>query len=252
MSKLMASLEKAIVKQRRKRVSQEMFARFGGEVRYGPFAGLKLGGDANTSAGNLGAKVCGLYEQGLLRWIAANGPYRDVVNFGAADGYFSIGLLVAGLAERSICFEMTAEGRAAVERNAQANAVADRVIVRGIADDTAGAQLAEDGVDARGALVLCDIEGAEFSVLSDKVLADLKGATLIVELHDHLMPEGTALRAALIARLPKGARHEILRSPPADWTGIPEVEAMSDYDRALVSLDGRKVLGEWLIVTFPD
>lgn len=250
MARLMASLEKAIVKLRRKRVSRMMFDAFGGEVRYGPFTGLRLGGDANTSSGNLGAKVCGLYEQGLIQWIADNGPYRDVVNFGAADGYFSIGLLVAKLAERSICFEMTQSGRDAVKRNASANGVSEAVIIRGIADDTAGAQLSEDKVDPKGALVLCDIEGAEFSVLSEKVLSDLKGATLIVELHDRLMPEGTALRDALIARLPKGAKTQILTSPPADWRGIAEVEAMTDFDRALVSIDGRKVLGEWLIVTY--
>ena len=250
MASLLASIEKAATKLRRKRVSRGLFEAFGGAVRYGPFNGLKLGGDANTSAGNLGAKVCGIYEQALLRRLQELGPFGDVVNFGAADGYYSIGLLVAGLAKRSICFEMTAKGRASIAANARANGQTDAVEIRGIADDTAGPQLRELGFDAAGRLVLCDIEGAEFSVLSQTVLTDLRGAVLVVELHDRLMAQGLALRAALIARLPKDAAHEILTSAPPDWRGIVEIEAMSDNDRALVCSDGRKVLGEWLIVTY--
>ena len=250
MGSILASIEKAAVKLSRKRVSRKLFATFNGEVRYGPFTGLKLGGDANTSAGVLGAKVAGVYEQALVRRIEQMGPFQDVVNFGAADGYFSIGLLVSGAAKRSICFEMTEQGRDAIGRNAQNNGFSQAVEVRGIADDTAGPQLHDLGFKAKGGLVVCDIEGAEFSVLSDTVLKDLVGATLVVELHDRLMPDGLKLREDLIARLPEGANHEILTSAPPDWRGIPEIEAMSDNDRALVCSDGRKVLGEWLIVTY--
>ncbi len=250
MGSLLASLEKAATKLRRKRISRQVFEAFGGEVRHGPFAGLKLGGDANTSSGNLGAKVCGIYEQVLLQRLQELGPFEDVVNFGAADGYFSIGLLQAGLAKRSICFEMTEQGRDAIARNAAENGHTQAVEIRGIADDSAGPQLRELGFQAASGLVLCEIEGAEFSVLSETVLDDIKGAVMVVELHDRLMPEGKALRAALIARLPKEAHHEILMSAPPDWRGIPEIEAMSDNDRALVCSDGRKVLGEWLIVTY--
>lgn len=250
MASVLAVIEKAVVKLARKRVSRRLFSQYDGEVRHGPFRGLKLGGDANTSAGVLGAKVTGIYEQALVRRIVAMGPFRDVVNFGAADGYFSIGLLVAGLAKRSICFEMTEQGRSAIKRNSANNGCGADVIVCGIADDTAGQHLRDLGFQAKGGLVVCDIEGAEFSVLSETVLNDLKGSVLIVELHDRLMPEGLALREALIARLPKGAKHEILTSEPPDWRGIPEIEALSDNDRALVCSDGRKVLGEWLIVTY--
>ncbi len=250
MGSLLEAIQKAVVKLRRKRVSRGLFAAFGGHVKYGPFKGLKLGGDANTSAGNLGAKVCGIYEQTLLDRLRVLAPFNDVVNFGAADGYFSLGFLVAGMAKRSICFEMTQQGRDAITRNAIANGQAQAVEVLGIADDTAGPQLRDLGFKADGGLVLCDIEGAEFSVLSKTVLNDLRGATLVVELHDRLMPEGLALREALIARLPKGAHHEVLKSAPADWVGIPEIEAMTDNDRALVCSDGRKILGEWLIVTY--
>ncbi len=111
---------------------------------------------------------------------------------------------------------------------------------------------ATSSVNLKEALILCDIEGSEFDVLTSKVLCDLEGITLVVELHDRLMPENLSLRQDLIARLPEKAKHEILKSTPANWQGIPEIEAMTDYDLALIAIDGRKILGEWLLVTYPD
>lgn len=229
-----------------------MFERNGGQVRYGPFKGLILGAGAHTSAGNLGAKTCGLYEDGVISQIVKLGPFKDVVNFGAGDGYFSLGVLIAGMAERSICFEQNAIGRDVVAQNAEINGVRERVVLFGEANDRAGAILADVGFDPRRALVLCDIEGAEFTVLTAKLLENLRGATLIVELHDKLMKNGENLRQELIERLPDAARHRVLRSSPPNWQGIPEIEEMTDVDRALASIDGRKLLGEWLIVTYDD
>ena len=185
-----------------------------------------------------------------LQEIVDLGPFEDVVNFGAADGYFSLGVLIGGLAKRSIAFEMTQKGQQAVKDNAAQNSLSEKVVIRGIADDSARPQLAELGYNTKKGLLLCDIEGAEFSVLSEKVLDDLKGTTIIIELHDRMMKEGLALREALIARLPKGAKHRILTSKPTQWIGNADIEAMSDNDRALICSEGRKVLGEWLIVTY--
>ena len=250
MAALGEALEKAVCKLRRKRVSRRIFAENAGEVVFGPFKGLKLTTGAHTSAGNLGAKTCGLYEQGVIDLIMELGPYEDVVNFGAGDGYFSVGVLVAGIAKRSICFELDPTGREIVKANAAKNGVADRIVVHGAADDNAGDVLRAEGFDPSKALLLCDIDGAEFPVLTEKLLGDLKGATMIIELHDRIIENGQGQRQALIDRMPKGAQTRVLKSTPADWRDMPQIEALTDYDRVLVSTDGRKVLGEWLVVTF--
>ena len=250
MSSLLASIEKAATKLRRKRISKALFLSHNGVVQTGPFEGLVLTGNANTSSGNLGAKIFGLYEQEVLRELVEMGPYSDVVNIGAADGYFALGVLRGKLAERSICFEITEKGRKELVKNATANGLADKIVVLGEANDKAFDQIVELGFNPKQGLVFCDIEGAEFTVLSENFLHDFEGATFIVELHDRLMPEGTALRDALIDRLPKSAKHRIIKGQPPDWQGIPEIEALSDNDRALACSDGRKIIGEWLIVTY--
>lgn len=145
---------------------------------------------------------------------------------------------------------LTQQGRQELANNAKANKLSDQVLILEGADDTALDQIAEFRFQPETGLVFCDIEGAEFDVLTPKFLEDFKGATMVVELHDRLMPEGLTLRKELIARLPESAKHSILLGQPTDWRGIPDIEAMSDNDRALICSDGRKVRGEWLIVTY--
>ena len=234
-------------RQRRKALATRLFDAHGGVVAHGPFRGLRLERHANISRGPLGLKICGLYEAGVVDEIAAAAPIGDLVNFGAADGYMALGPLVAGLAQRSICFELTATGREAIAHAAAANGLADRVVLRGAADAGTADALREAGFVPERALVLCDIEGAEFEVLDAGLLAALAPARLIVELHDNPARNGTAAREALIARLPAGSRHRILSAGPVDWRGVPDLAALPDTDRALVMSEGRRFAGEWLV-----
>ena len=249
MPKLLDSLEKAVVKLRRKRVSQELFLKHRGIVQRGPFKGLSLDGEANISQGPLALKIFGLYEHIVIEKIIQLGPFRDVVNIGAADGYFSLGLLKAGLAQRSICFEVTQAGRAEILRNAQRNGVADRVVILGKADQGIAQHLMSNRFQPDAALVLCDVEGAEFKLLSAPFLHALKSAVLIVELHDKIHTGPANRRAGLISNLPRGRRYEIIKSVPPPWSGIQDIESLSDNDRALVTSEGRRAIGEWLVVT---
>ena len=147
---------------------------------------------------------------------------------------------------------MTQKGRHAVACNAELNHLTEKVEIRGIVDDRILSHLAEIDVSPKQTLILCDIEGAEFNVLNTKVLNDLRGAKIIVELHDRVMEGGVSLRNALIERLPDGARYRILRSGESlSYKGIEDLDRLSDNDRALVLSDGRKVFGEWMVIDYP-
>lgn len=248
MKSFLASFEKAVVKLRRKRVSRYLFEAYGGVVQNGAFRGLILDGNANTSSGNLGAKIFGMYESEVIEKIGELGPFQDMINFGAADGYFALGALKSGLAQRSICFEMSSKGRASVLKNAQVNGLQDKVVICGAVDSSTPARLESLQVDYKRALLLCDIEGAEFSVFTGEFLNQLNGTTIIIELHDRLMSGGLQLREELFGRLPRHARYQLLVARPKDWRGIEPIEALEDNDRAPACSDGRKVLGEWLVV----
>ena len=252
MKKVINTITKATAKVRRKMLANEIFERHKGKVQRGEYKGLLLDGSSNVSRGPLGLKILGFYEKPVVEEIVASSPFKDLVNFGAADGYMSLGPLFAGFCQRSICFEMTQKGRHAVACNAELNHLTEKVEIRGIVDDRILSHLDEIDVSPKQTLILCDIEGAEFNVLNAKVLNDLRGAKIIVELHDRVMEGGVSLRNALIERLPDGARYRILRSGESlNYKGIEDLDRLSDNDRALVLSDGRKVFGEWMVIDYP-
>ena len=121
---LAKSLSRAIIKTHRKRLAREVFARHQGIIQRGPFEGMKLDGEANTSAAAHGLKILGLYETPVMDQMLEWCPTEVLVDIGAADGYYPIGMLKRGLAKRAICFEMTEAGRAAIAKNAKLNGVA--------------------------------------------------------------------------------------------------------------------------------
>ena len=250
MSKIINALTLAAAKYRRKTLSASLFNRYEGIVQRGPYAGLRMSGDSNVSKGPLAAKIFGLYEPLVVETITKRAPFKDFINFGAADGYMSLGPLVAGYCQRSICFELTAEGRAAVADNAKRNEFSDRVEIRGAVTNEVAEQLEELLVDPKDALILCDIEGAEFTELTCEVLASLKGATMIIELHDVVQNGVDDLRKDLIARFPKEAITKVVAAEALGFDGIEDLESMHDIDRSLVLSEGRRARGEWLIVTW--
>ena len=246
---IVETLEKALVKTRRKRVSRDLFHKHSGVVQRGLFQGLTIDGMANISEAMLALKIFGLYEHEVVKKIGELGPFTTAAIVGAGDGYYALGLLKAGLAQTSICFESTEAGRDAIARNAQRNGLADRLTILGEADSRIAEQLMRAGFDPAQSLILCDIEGAEFEVFTRETLATLAKANLIIELHDKVHGNDSEKRTAMIANLPAGTRYEIIRSSPPPWSGITDLEALSDNDRALVTSDGRRAIGEWLVVT---
>jgi len=242
---------KSLAKIYRKKLSRIIFNRHKGMVQYGPYKGLMLDGTSNVSEGPLALKVLGLYESQVVKKIKSL-KFETLVNLGAADGYMALGPLFNKQCQRSICFEMTEKGRKAVIKNASLNHIPSKnLIVRGIADKTLLTQLHEIGIEPKKCLFLCDIEGAEFEVFSTKLLEYLKGASFIIELHDRHLPEGTTLRKKLINKLPTGANFEILSDTSSqNFKDIPDLENLSDNERALVMSEGRKYFGEWLYIHY--
>jgi hypothetical protein len=249
MESLQAALEKAFSKMRRKRVSRKIFQHNRGIVQRGIFKGLVLDGRSNISQGPLGLKIYGLFEQEVVKKIEQLAPYSDVVNIGAADGYFSLGMVKSGLAKRSICFEITKEGREAIVRNASINQVENKVVIFGQADQNIGTFLQQAEFDPVNSLVLCDIEGGEFDLFTRDFFEAINGASIIIELHDRIFLDSLEPREKIINNIPAGYRHQVIRSKPPEWSGIEEIEALSDNDRALVTSEGRNLIGEWLVIT---
>lgn len=247
MSDDVEQLVRRAIGMRRLQLNQWVFQRLGGQVRYGPLAGYRL--IEESSWGNdKCAKLLGFYEQELLEaMVPALGPRKTLLDIGAADGYYALGLLHAGLACRSIAFELTEKGREVIEATARRLGLHERLSLHG---GCTAASLIEvvRALDRRSLVVLCDVEGAEFEILSDEALATLSGASVFVEIHDQ-GPDGASRYADLQARAARWFRVREIRKAGRNPYHYAELQTLDDTDHWLVCSEGRDPDQKWLALT---
>ncbi|HSQ03998.1 MAG TPA: hypothetical protein VLN59_08185, partial [Burkholderiales bacterium] len=139
-------------------VGKHLDLALGGTVRRGPFSGMVYPGRVAVGS-TLYPKLLGSYERELQPCIdeAIARGYRTIVDIGAAEGYYAIGLARAIPRARVLAFEANPAGASALDAMAQANGVSDRVTVLGIATL---ANLEALPIEPP-TLVVCDCEGCE-------------------------------------------------------------------------------------------
>jgi hypothetical protein len=156
-----------------------------GVVSAGPFRGMRYVRRAVGSA--LCPKILGTYERELhplIERLVAR-PWRAIVDVGAGEGYYAVGLALRCPRAAVLAFETDVRGQRLIEEMARLNGVQGRVTVRGKCER---ADLARGlGEGPRQTLVFCDAEGYELILLDPLRLAGLTDACILVELHDFLV-----------------------------------------------------------------
>ena len=213
-------------------------ARHGLMVRRGPFEGLVYP-ESLLDAGDRVAKLVGTYELELHGaigdWIA-RGPAR-IVNVGAAEGYFAVGLARAIPGATVFAFELDDATRARCAELAEVNGVADRIELAG---ECGPADLERLGGD--DAVVLCDCEGCELELLDPERVPALAGWELLVELHDFVDP---AISSTVPARFRQSHRIELIPSRARDDATAPELDDLGARERRLLLSERRPAPMEW-------
>ncbi len=231
--------------RRQLHLSAELNNRFQSVVAYGPFKGLVLPAELWWGATDRAAMLTGMYEQEVLSTLEQMKSGRDIlINAGAADGYYGVGVLVSGMFSRSYCYEMSDRGRDAIAVAAERNGVSERVTIRGRCDTNFLDDFSEDTLDR--AVVLMDIEGGEFDLLQDKQLEKLRRTALIVEVHERLVPDGEQRLEHLKQRARRWFTVTEFRTGTRNPGTIPELCSLSDTDRWLLTSESRPYLMTWL------
>jgi hypothetical protein len=231
----------------RRRLSRKIFAQCGGVVQNGPFAGMHWLDNPRWGQSEQGVMLLGLYEQEVIQnLIEAPARFRVLVDVGAADGYYAVGLLYIGRVDRSVAFETVAEGRAAIARLAAKNGVADKITIFGTASDRFVDTLREKKINSLETMFLFDIEGAEFRLLTEEVFAFLKYSLIIVETHAHMYADPEREMKLLIQKASKTHRATNWNSGPRNpWT-IKGLEGYPELDRWILCSEGRVEVQQWL------
>ncbi|MDX2256949.1 MAG: hypothetical protein NW214_15660 [Pseudanabaenaceae cyanobacterium bins.39] len=140
--------------------------------------------------GNILPKYLGTYEIELAPIFEKllSIPFTNIIDVGAAEGYYAVGCALKFPCSRIVAFEGTEQGRQLLEKVIQMNNVSDRVQVRGyctpedLKSETDFCQ--KDG----NKLLIMDVEGAEEELLCLHKPSDLSDFYMIIELHDWVDP----------------------------------------------------------------
>ena len=106
-----------------------------GQVISGPFRGLKYITYPKLFSWSM---VLGTFElelHSLLERLCSN-VYNLIVNVGAGEGYYAVGMALRCPTAQVVAFDSDAECRALILQMARKNSVSDRVLVKGTCDIT--------------------------------------------------------------------------------------------------------------------
>lgn len=232
------------VETRRLKLCAEINERFGATVHRGPFKGLKLIDVAWWGKYDRAAMLLGLYEQEVLNSISdVSSEYKTFVNLGAADGYYAVGVLVAGIFEKSICFEMNDDGRKVIKMTAELNGASERISINGLADRDFYQKI--PGMPHAKCFVLVDIEGGEFDLFDEGVFETMKHSIFVFEIHDYIAGADEKIEK-LKADASDTHIVKIVPITTRDLTAFSELKNYHDNDRWLICSEGRPCLMYWM------
>jgi hypothetical protein len=157
--------------------------RYGFTVRAGPFAGLTYPRSTVLRVPWFVSSLAGTFELELHPTIEAlvRSRPRLFVNLGSAGGYYAVGMGLRLPGAKVIAYEADPHRARLCSRVARLNGV--NLDLRGLCTPQALAEL-----DAEGAAVICDVDGAEAELIDPDRVEWLRTATLLVEVHEAHAP----------------------------------------------------------------
>ncbi|WKV50495.1 FkbM family methyltransferase [Dickeya fangzhongdai] len=236
------------VHQRRQRVSLELFQRLQGKVAFGPFKNLLLTQDTWWGKSDLGSMLLGLYEKEILDFIChtESNQFDTFIDIGAADGYYACGMLLSKKVRHAICFEQNKHGQEVIAENWRRNGAIGELQIFGEANSNNLSLIKH--VDFHKALMLIDIEGAEFDVLNEAFIEKIQGATIIIEIHNWI--EGFLDKYRdLLHILDQYFNINVLDRVERPTVHLDILRDFTDDNRLLLTSEARPCLMRFLLLT---
>jgi hypothetical protein len=200
----------------------------------GPFTGMQY--FTNVPGGAWLPKLLGTYEMELAPAVdeCISWGFETIVDIGAAEGYYAVGMARRNPQARVIAFEFYPPARQLLLRLARINGVRRQMTI--YAECTIDRLNAALATGSSPKLVISDCEGAEDQLLDPVRVPALRQATLLVEMHDNFCPGVTdRLQQRFAAThdiqlIP--ARERTLDDFPLDRNRVPTEDALAAMNEA--------------------
>jgi len=155
-------------------------------VAGGPFKGTRYGERSFFSA--YIPKLLGIYERelwGVIEAICESGPTL-VVDIGAAEGYYAIGLANLLPKVKIIAYEASVEGRDELSKMIRLNNCEKNVEVREFCDTTELNAILSEDENSKNTVIICDVEGYEETLIDNNLVPGLGTASILIEIHEFI------------------------------------------------------------------
>jgi glycosyltransferase involved in cell wall biosynthesis/predicted O-methyltransferase YrrM len=246
-------LAPALTERLRNRLTMRRYAlrqirRFTNDVVVGgPFRGMRYVAESRGSS--LLPKLVGSYESELhddIDALLASGGFDKIIDVGCAEGYYAVGLAMRAEGAHVVAYDLDPTARQYCAKLAALNGVEDRIDIRGACTLEDMREVVSDR-----SLLVMDCEGAEVELLQPDAVPGLVNSTILVELHDFLVPgAGAAVRARFEQTHDVQTRTATIRS----GDDFPQVAGLPTKIRNFAVDEGRIYGGrfipqEWLVMT---
>jgi hypothetical protein len=162
------------------------------KVVAGPFEGMKY---INKSHGSCYLpKLLGTYEKDLYPIIDKHIVQKCdiVIDIGAAEGYYAIGLAKMPSIEKVIAFEAVESSREMLKEMAVLNEVMDKLVINGSCHPNLLSDVLHQ-YHAKNIFLIIDVEGYERILLDPVSNPLLKGLPILLEIHDYIYSDISAI-----------------------------------------------------------
>ncbi|HEY1923336.1 MAG TPA: hypothetical protein VGG44_11355 [Tepidisphaeraceae bacterium] len=208
------------------------------QILAGPFKGMRYISAAYF--GSVVPKILGVYEMelnGALETICKAQP-DVIVDIGAAEGYYAVGMTKLNPQAKTICFEMYKPAHRLLSRLAQLNGVENRMVLEGRCELES---LRDSLESAKRPAVICDCEGGEDFLINPDAVAKLRSAMMIVEIHEEHAP---GVASHIRERFKDTHTLQIIKSRKRTPEDLPTKVALSaeEFDAAIYE---RWATAEW-------
>jgi hypothetical protein len=221
------------------RINRSFVREYGLTVRRGHFKGMIYVDAAVTRADALVPKLLGSYESEISSFLTLSmkGSFQQIINVGAAEGYYAVGLARMYSSLPVFAFEIDPALRLLLRRVARENAVLDRMQIGSWCSIQTLRRL-----PLRSSLIICDCEGCEVEILQPELVPLLQDSYILVELHES---GNIGVLDVMRNRFLHTHVIEVASSEERDPKRYPELAAFSKLDARLAISEERGGRMEW-------
>ena len=216
-------------------------------VSAGPFQGLKLPfvqgwGTAPDRINQL----LGTYEPEVVTAIQQLRSVSDIfIDIGAASGFYAVGAAKCLGYKNVICYELSRNGQEAISATATLNNVAHKVSIFG--EFKVDSIYHIHSACSSKCVVLIDIEGGEFTLLTTEFFSHFRLSSIIIEVHDWLNPSFQVEQLQQLGSLHHNS--EFILPKGKNPAAIPILANMHEDYQWLACSENRDRAMKWLLFT---